>query len=117
MLFPRCVRGRRDPMFVCVVLFPFASLVRRGFSVFDLAIIGLAVDIRFSDIVGFEPRAAPARKPAHRLGRARNTMSRAHLHDLKDSRADDENASECNVYGILVHHHVYQEHNLGEDET
>ena len=42
--------------------------IRRSLWVFDLAVIRLAVDVRLSDVVNFEPRAAPTCKPADGLG-------------------------------------------------
>lgn len=47
----------------------------------------------------------------------RGGINWTNLRDLHNSRADDKNASEYDVYGVLVHHHVCQKYSLGEDET
>jgi len=56
-----------DFLFMCVDLSLLALPVRRSLWVFDLAVIRLAVDVRLSDIIDFEPRATPAGKPADGL--------------------------------------------------
>ena len=40
-----------------------------------------------------------------------------HIRDLDDKCAGDENAGENNADCILVHRHVRQKYDLGEDET
>jgi len=49
-----------------------ASTVCYSIRVFDLAIISLAVDVRFPDVVDFEPLATPTRKPARGLNGGAN---------------------------------------------
>ena len=101
---------------MCVV-FSLAPLIWRCLYVFELAVISLAVDVRFLDVIDFESHAAPTCKPAHRLDGSRCTTGQAHLRNLHGSCANDKNSGESNVYGILNHHHVCQKHSLGEYET
>ena len=99
------------------VVFLLAFPISRGLCIFDLAIVGPTVDVRFSNVVDFEPLATPARKATSGLNGGSRCRWTGHLRDLDNNCTDDKNTDKCDVHGVLVHRHVCQEYNLGENKT
>ena len=54
-------------MFLRVDFFLLAFLTSRSLCVFDLAVVCPTVDVRFPNVVDFEPLATPAGKATSRL--------------------------------------------------